>query len=132
MKRLMIVGASDIDGPIMKKQLEKRFFGLEVADVRSADEAFDILYESQEDFALILLMRVCNQDGTTAIDFIEMAKDEEIEVPIMILTEDEQVMGEATEKGAIRGFGKVVLMEGDEEAFSRIEPFFAEREIEDD
>ncbi len=128
MKRVIIVGASEIDGPLLKRQIRKRFDESVVEDVRTSKEALKKLSKNPEKYAVILAMRKGAEDGVSVIDFLDELGENDIQVPLLVVTEYENVISEAEEHGAQGGLKKNLILDGSEEAFSRIEIYFAEED----
>jgi CheY-like chemotaxis protein len=88
-------------------------FGVEVVPADTAAEALQRLRE--EAFALVLVNRVFDRDGDSGLDFIRQVHlDEQLrKVPIMLVSNYEDVQARAVAAGAQPGFGKASLHEAE-------------------
>ena len=120
MKRVLSVGQCAADHFGLSQAIQ-RHFDAEVIAAHTASEAKDKL--QQETFALVLVNRVFDADGTSGIQFIKGLKVEENwrPVPIMLVSNHEHAQRRAVEAGAVPGFGKAVL--GQQEMLARLNPF---------
>ena len=119
-KRVLSVGQCFADHSGITRVL-RGSFGAEVIGVDSAHEALDKL--RAESFALVLVNRVLDSDGSSGLDVIRAIKDEEAmrSVPVMLVSNYEEAQQQAVQAGALPGFGKASL--GQPHMLARVEPF---------
>jgi two-component system, chemotaxis family, chemotaxis protein CheY len=118
-KRVLSVGQCYADHLAIAGTLE-RHFGAETLRVDDGAEALTRL--RQERFALVLVNRVMDRDGSQGLELIkEMQADEELRsVPAMLVSNYEDSQEEAVKHGAKPGFGKAAL--GQPRMLSRVKP----------
>jgi two-component system chemotaxis response regulator CheY len=119
-KRVLSVGQCYADHLAIAGTLE-RHFGAET--VRADDGAGALARLRQEHFALVLINRVMDRDGSQGLELIkEIQADEELRVvPVMLVSNYEDSQEEAVRHGAKPGFGKAAL--GQPRTLSRVKPF---------
>jgi two-component system, chemotaxis family, chemotaxis protein CheY len=118
-KRVLSVGQCFADHSGITRVLRSAF-GAEVIAADSAREVLDKLRE--ESFALVLVNRVLDADGSSGLDVIRAIKAEEplYAVPIMLVSNYEEAQAEAVQAGALPGFGKAAL--GQPHMLARVKP----------
>jgi CheY-like chemotaxis protein len=96
-------------------------FGAEVIAAGSQPEALDRL--RQDRFALVLVNRVFDEDGSSGLDLIRAirAEDSLRDVPVMLVSNYDDAQAEAVQAGAAPGFGKAAL--GQPHMLARVEPY---------
>jgi CheY-like chemotaxis protein len=101
----------------------RQLFGTEVVPSDSSREALEKL--RQERFALVLVNRIFDADGSDGLELIRQIKaDEKIaSVPVMLVSNYDDAQAEAVGAGAVPGFGKATL--GDPEMLEHVRPFLA-------
>jgi two-component system chemotaxis response regulator CheY len=99
----------------------QRDFSVEVVSARTADEALALL--QRESFALVMVNRLLDADGTTGLELIQRIKaDEQLrQVPVMLISNYPEAQAEAEQAGAVPGFGKAAL--GESQTVDRLRPF---------
>ena len=119
-KRVLSVGQCYADHLAIAGTLE-RHFGAETVHADDGAEALARL--RQERFALVLVNRVMDRDGSQGLGLIkEMQADEELRaVPVMLVSNYDDSQAEAVKHGAKPGFGKAAL--GQPRMLSRVKPF---------
>src|SRR5437762_11331615 len=107
MQRVLSIGQCGADHAGIAMAI-RRHFEAEVVPARTADEALAEL--RQGTFALVLVNRTLDADGSSGIDVVSRLKNEEgLEVPVMLVSNYEDSQREAVEAGAVPGFGKAAL-----------------------
>jgi len=96
-------------------------FGAEVVAADSSRDALEQL--RQETFALVLVNRVLDADGSSGLDLIRAIKteDELRAVPVMLVSNYDEAQAQAVQAGAAPGFGKAAL--GQPHMLARVEPY---------
>jgi CheY-like chemotaxis protein len=92
-----------------------------VAAAHGADEALQAL--RQGGYALVLVNRVLDADGSAGVDVVRAIKADEAlrRVPVMLVSNHEDAQEEAVSAGAEPGFGKAEL--GRPQMLERVRPF---------
>jgi len=111
-KRVLSVGQCMADHGSISRTLQKAF-GVEVVGADSADEALEKL--RRDPFALVLVNRLLDADGSSGVDLIrEIKADEELRpLPVMLVSNYQDAQEQAVQNGAERGFGKARLSAAD-------------------
>ena len=119
-KRVLSVGNCVADHWAMSTTIQ-RDFSVEVVSARTADEALALL--QRESFALVMVNRLLDADGTTGLELIQRIKaDEQLrQVPVMLISNYPEAQAEAEQAGAVPGFGKAAL--GESQTVDRLRPF---------
>jgi CheY-like chemotaxis protein len=106
--RILSVGQCSFDHGSMTRHLGK-IYGAEVAKANTVGEALVTLRAGN--FDLVLVNRVFDGDGTQGLDLIRAIKaDPELaSIPVMLVSNYEDVQVEAQSLGALPGFGKADL-----------------------
>jgi two-component system chemotaxis response regulator CheY len=118
-KRVLSVGQCGFDHGSIARTLQSAF-DAEVVPASTAAEAVNQL--RQGEFALVLVNRVLDDDGSSGIDLIRKVKaDPELAVPVMLVSNHDDAQQEAVAAGAASGFGKSQL--GRADMLARLEPF---------
>ncbi len=119
-KRVLSVGQCGYDHGNISRVLEQTF-GAEVIPAHSAAEALQQL--QREPFALVLVNRVLDADGSSGLDLIRRVRSDEklANVPIMLVSNYEDAQQEAAQAGAAPGFGKAAV--GRPEMTLRLKPY---------
>ena len=119
-KRVLSVGQCFADHSGITRVL-RGLFGAEVVGVDSTREALEQL--RQEPFALVLVNRVFDADGSSGLDLIRAIKaDEQLrDVPVLLVSNYEDAQAQAVQAGAAPGFGKAAL--GQPHMLARVEPY---------
>jgi CheY-like chemotaxis protein len=122
-KRVLNVGQCAADNWNISRTLEREF-GVEVVPVSTATEALTML--RQESFALLLVNRILDWDGSSGLDLIRKVKvdDKLAAVPIMLVSNYADAQQQAEKAGAAPGFGKAGL--GAPEMLERLRPFLSD------
>jgi two-component system chemotaxis response regulator CheY len=107
-KRVLSVGQCGADHGSISRTLQ-RAFGAPVVGVDTADEALDELRRGP--FALVLVNRLFDLDGSPGIDLIRRVKGQPdlAGVPVMLVSNYEHAQAQAVAAGAAPGFGKASL-----------------------
>jgi CheY-like chemotaxis protein len=87
----------------------RQSFGAEVVAADTQEEVLEKL--RRESFALVLVNRVLDADGSSGLDLIRQIKaDEQLRaMPVMLVSNHDDAQAEAVEAGAAPGFGKAQL-----------------------
>jgi len=119
-KRVLSVGQCFADHSGIMRVL-RGSFGADVVGADSAGEALEQL--RQEPFALVLVNRVFDADGSSGLDLIRAIKaDEQLHaVPVMLVSNYEEAQAQAVQAGAAPGFGKAAL--GQPPMLARVEAY---------
>ena len=106
--RILSVGQCSFDHGSITRHL-KKIYGAEVAGANTVGEALVTLRAGE--FDLVLVNRIFDGDGTEGLDLIRAIKaDPELaHVPVMLVSNYEDVQVEAQSLGALPGFGKTDL-----------------------
>src|SRR4051812_11463028 len=102
-KRVLSVGQCSADHGSISRTL-RAAFGAEVVSAHSAGEAVEQV--SQEKFALVLVNRVLDADGSSGLELVRRLA---AEVPVMLVSNYADAQAEAVAAGAVPGFGKASL-----------------------
>jgi two-component system chemotaxis response regulator CheY len=99
----------------------RKAFAVEVVPVDTLSEALEQLRAG--DYALVLVNRQLDADGSSGLDVIRRVKADESlrQVPIMLVSNYEDAQNEAEKAGAERGFGKAAL--GQPQMLERVRSF---------
>jgi two-component system chemotaxis response regulator CheY len=102
----------------------RRSFDAEVVTADTTAEALGQL--GQGGFALVLVNRVLDADGSSGLDLIRQVKADEAlrQVPVMLVSNYEDAQQEAVRAGAEPGFGKSAL--GRPEMLARVGAFLCD------
>jgi CheY-like chemotaxis protein len=117
-KRVLSVGQCFADHSGITRVLRGSF----AAEVVAADSARQALEQlRQETFALVLVNRVFDADGSSGLELIRTIKaDEQLRaLPVMLVSNYEDAQTEAVQAGALLGFGKAAL--GQAHMLARVE-----------
>ena len=92
----------------MRRAFQKHF-GAEVVGADDGEEAVALL--RREPFALVLVNRILDADGSSGLEVLRQIKaDEQLAaVPVMLVSNYEDAQRQAESAGAVRGFGKGAL-----------------------
>jgi len=107
-RRVLSVGQCSADHGSISWTFE-RAFDAEVVPAASADEALQKL--RQDAYALVLVNRVFDHDGSSGLDLVQAIKADEAlrQVPVMLVSNYEDAQAQAVQAGAVPGFGKSAL-----------------------
>ncbi len=121
-KRVLSVGQCGADHGAISRTLHGNF-GVDVVPADSLEEALQAL--NQEPFALVLVNRVLDGDGSQGLDVVrQIAADEKLRsIPVMLVSNYEDAQREAEASGAKRGFGKAAL--GSPATLARLKPYLS-------
>jgi CheY-like chemotaxis protein len=119
-KRVLSVGQCFADHSGITRVF-RNSFGADVVAVDSAREALEHL--RRETFALVLVNRVFDADGSSGLELIRAIKTEaELrDVPVMLVSNYEDAQAQAVQAGATPGFGKAAM--GQPHMLARVEPY---------
>jgi two-component system chemotaxis response regulator CheY len=119
-KRVLSVGQCGLDHGNISQTL-RRAFGAEVVGAHGAAEMLDLLQTGP--FALVLVNRVFDADGSSGLELIRRLRAEPslAEVPVMLVSNYQDAQQEAVAAGARPGFGKASL--GRADMLARVEPY---------
>jgi len=114
MKKVLQVGNCTWDSPRLKEKLET-LFDVKVESANSIEEAINL--NLKEKFDLIITNRILDITREEGLELIDKVKDK---TKIMMLTNYPEKQEEATEHGAVGGFGKQDLFKEDTEEIIKI------------
>jgi CheY-like chemotaxis protein len=119
-KRVLSAGQCFADHSGIARVLRKAF-GAEVVGTDSEREALELL--RRESFALVLVNRVFDADGSSGLDLIRAIKTEDAlrDLPVMLVSNYEEAQTQAVQAGAMPGFGKAAL--GQPHMLARVETY---------
>ena len=119
-KRVLSVGQCMADHGSISRLL-RREFDAEVVPASTAAEALTRL--RQGGFALVLVNRVLDADGSSGVNVIRQIKADDTlrALPVMLVSNYDDAQQEAVEHGAERGFGKAALAQP--QTAARLKPF---------
>ncbi len=121
-KRVLSVGQCGADhGKIVRTLLP---FNVDIVPAATTAEALAQLREKP--FALVLVNRVYDADGSSGMELVRQIKGDValLGVPVMLVSNHDDAQKEAVQAGAVPGFGKSALY-GPPVA-ERVRPFLAE------
>jgi CheY-like chemotaxis protein len=119
-KRVLSVGQCWADHGSISRTLRQEF-GIEVDRADDARDALERL--KQVGYALVLVNRVFDGDGSSGLELIKSVKsDPDLQaVPVMLVSNYDDAQAEAIAAGAANGFGKAAL--GRPQMLERLRPF---------
>ena len=122
-KRVLSVGNCMADQWSIARTLQDAF-GAEVVAADTPAEALDRM--RREAFALVLVNRVFDRDGSSGLDLIRQVQgDKDLrQVPIMLVSNYADAQAQAVQAGAEPGFGKSAL--GRPQMLDRVRAFLGE------
>lgn len=122
MHRVLSVGQCGYDHRKVSGQIQKDF-GSKVDRAETFDDAVASLRQAPYD--LVLVNRVTDADGSLGVDLIRTLKaDPQLrQIPVMLVSNQQEAQGEAIALGALPGFGKRDL--GTLSAVERLAPVLA-------
>ena len=108
LKKVLSAGQCGFDHNAISRTIQKAF-DVEVVAADSLDEAMKELRKGS--FALVLVNRVFDEDGSSGLELIERIKGDggSPSVPVMLVSNYEEAQSEAIRAGALPGFGKSAL-----------------------
>lgn len=108
MKRVLSIGQCLADHGAVSRTIEDHF-DAEVVSVDHAIEALNLLRDGE--FDLVLVNRVFDADGASGLELIRQLKADKAmkPVPVMLVSNYDEVQEQAVGLGAERGFGKAML-----------------------
>jgi len=109
-KRILDVGNCGYDHSAIARLVQREFNAVAVA----ADDAHEALREARTgSYALIVVNRVLDADGSAGIEIIEALKSDPAtqHLPVMMITNYPEHQAKALAAGAEPGFGKSTLHE---------------------
>jgi CheY-like chemotaxis protein len=118
-KRVLSVGQCFADHGNISHTLQRHF----AAEVVGVDDGGDALARlRRESFALVLVNRRLDADGSSGLEVVKQIKADETlrPVPVMLVSNYEDAQNEAVEAGALPGFGKAAL--GQPHVLARLRP----------
>lgn len=106
--KILDVGQCDADHFRISTTLTKNF-EVEIQRAHSHDQALKLA--SATPFDLVLINRLLDADGTSAMDVLQSLKTEPAtaEIPVMVVSNYADAQQAAVESGAVQGFGKAAL-----------------------
>jgi DNA-binding NtrC family response regulator len=119
-QRVLSIGQCGADHAALAAAI-RRYFQAEVVPAETATEALTELRNGN--FALVLVNRILDADGSSGIDLVNrLKKEDHLEnLPVMLVSNYQDSQREAVKAGAVPGFGKGVL--GQPEMIGRLTPF---------
>ncbi len=107
-KRILSVGQCGADHGSISRVFQ-RAFAAEVVGIDTTVEALEKL--RREAFALVLVNRVFDADGSSGLDLIKQIKSDEAlaPTPVMLVSNYADAQKQAAEAGAVPCFGKAEL-----------------------
>jgi CheY-like chemotaxis protein len=107
-KRVLSVGQCFADHSALSRMLRSSF-GADVIAAGSQAEALELV--RRESFALVLVNRVFDADGSSGLELIRAIKADPARngVPVMLVSNYDDAQAQAMQAGAVRGFGKAAL-----------------------
>jgi CheY-like chemotaxis protein len=121
-KRVLSVGQCWADHGSIVRTFKKEF-GTEVEGADDVGTALERL--RQGNYALVLVNRILDADGTSGMELIRRVKSDPNlkSVPVMLVSNYDDAQAEATAVGAMPGFGKASL--GRPQMVERLRPVIA-------
>ncbi|MBY0527306.1 MAG: response regulator [Gemmataceae bacterium] len=121
--KVLSVGQCAADHQAIRRLFEQHF-GAEVIAAASAEEAKQCL--SQQPFALVLVNRVLDRDGSSGTELLgDLAAQGG--PPVMLVSNHADAQAEAVRRGAAPGFGKAAL--GSRETLSRLQALLQPKSV---
>ncbi len=122
-KKVLSVGQCGMDHASLRWSIGQAY-DVELVPAATAADALGKL--KREQFALVLVNRIFDADGTSGVQFIEQLKQsaEGSDVPVMLVSNYADAQELATKAGAVPGFGKGSL--GDPAVAERLAPYLGE------
>jgi two-component system chemotaxis response regulator CheY len=120
LQRVLSIGQCGADHLNLRGTIERHF----PAEVVPAATAEDALAELRQDtFALVLVNRIVDADGSSGLDLVKRLKGQQgaQDIPIMLVSNLDDAQREAIQAGAVPGFGKAAL--GQPQMLARLRPF---------
>src|SRR3982750_4329426 len=105
-KRILDVGQCNIDGPRIGRFLTNEFH-CTVDRAHSKDQALAMTATTPYD--LVLVNRLLNRDGSPGTDVIAALHAAHPTLPLMLVSDFPEAQEQATQLGALQGFGKADL-----------------------
>jgi CheY-like chemotaxis protein len=121
-KKVLSIGQCFADHTAIARTLDFHF-GAEVIAASNWAEALPLL--RSEPFALVLVNRVLDADGSSGLDVIrELKSDDSLRaLPVLLVSNHDQAQRDAVQAGAEMGFGKAAL--GQPAMLGPVRPFLA-------
>jgi two-component system chemotaxis response regulator CheY len=119
-KRILSAGQCQADHGRITGSLKKTF-DIEVVAVDSHEQALEKC--RQEPFALVLINRIFDADGSSGLELIKQMKadPQTQQTPVMLVSNYDDAQAEAVDAGAALGFGKGEL--GERSVIERVEAY---------
>jgi CheY-like chemotaxis protein len=119
-KQVLSVGQCLADHASISRAL-RQGFGAEVVSADTLTDAVEKLRAGA--YALVLVNRVVDADGSLGLDVIRQLKADPTTapIPVMLVSNYDDAQAEAGRAGAVPGFGKAAL--GQPHVVERIEPY---------
>lgn len=105
-KRVLDVGNCSLDHGSITQLIQSNFDAV-VELAAGGEEALQLL--ERNDYALVLVNRLLDTDGSSGLDLIKNIKTRSADIPVMMITNFAEHQDAAVADGAIRGFGKSSL-----------------------
>ncbi|MBX3442963.1 MAG: response regulator [Planctomyces sp.] len=120
-ERVLSIGQCGFDSSAIRRMFQDQF-GADVDDADSEDEARSLL--ASRTYALVLVNRQLDADGSSGIDLIADLLADSPDTPMMLVSNFAEAHAEAQSRGARPGFGKRDLNAAATAALLR--PYFRE------
>jgi CheY-like chemotaxis protein len=117
-RRVLSIGQCNADHAALAAAI-RRHFGAEVVPAATANEAFALL--DGGGFALVLVNRVLDTDGSSGLDLVRAIASRPAAPPVMLVTNYSEYQEAALAAGAVPGFGKAALH--DPATVDRLRPY---------
>ena len=105
-KHILDVGQCGFDGPRLRRMLQDKLDAT-VDTANTLDEA--LIKAAATDYALVLVNRILNADGSAGLAVIAAIRAEHPECKVMLVSDLPAAQAEAQRLGALPGFGKAAL-----------------------
>ena len=102
-RRVLDIGNCALDHSSIKELVTSKF-DAEVDQAHALADALDHL--GQRDYAVVLVNRLLDRDGSSGLEVIKSLKERSPTVPVLMITNFEEHQQFAVAAGAERGFGK--------------------------
>lgn len=105
-RRVLSVGSCGVDSSRLARVVAAEI-GARMDSAYTAEEALNRL--ADHDYALVLVNRVIDGDGSLGVDFIADARRGNKKTPLMLVSDYADAQAAAIANGALQGFGKSEL-----------------------
>lgn len=102
-KRVLDIGNCGLDHGSIEHMIQTNY-DAEVDAARAASDALSLL--GQQAYDLVLINRLLDIDGSPGMDVLSLVREQNADVPVMLITNFPEYQQAAIDAGAVPGFGK--------------------------